>query len=44
MLHVTGGFALHLARACEHVEAIDSSAPPLATAERNADANGIDEH
>jgi 23S rRNA (cytosine1962-C5)-methyltransferase len=37
----TGGFALHLARACEQVEAIDSSAPALAAAERNADANGI---
>ena len=37
----TGGFALHLARTCEHVEAIDSSAPALAAAERNADANGI---
>jgi len=37
----TGGFALHLARACERVEAVDSSAPALATAQRNADANGI---
>jgi 23S rRNA (cytosine1962-C5)-methyltransferase len=37
----TGGFALHLARTCEHVEAIDSSAPALAAAERNAAANGI---
>ena len=37
----TGGFALHLARACESVEAIDSSAGALATAQRNADANGI---
>jgi 23S rRNA (cytosine1962-C5)-methyltransferase len=37
----TGGFALHLARTCEQVEAIDSSAAALATAERNAEANGI---
>jgi 23S rRNA (cytosine1962-C5)-methyltransferase len=38
----TGGFALHLARTCEQVEAVDSSAPALATARRNAEANGID--
>ena len=37
----TGGFALHLARTCEHVEAIDSSAAALATAERNAEVNRI---
>lgn len=37
----TGGFALHLARTCDRVEAIDSSATALATAERNADANQI---
>lgn len=37
----TGGFALHLARACDHVEAIDSSAPALATAQQNADANDV---
>ena len=37
----TGGFALHLARTCDEVEAIDSSAAALATAERNASANGI---
>jgi 23S rRNA (cytosine1962-C5)-methyltransferase len=37
----TGGFALHLARSCDSVEAIDSSAAALATAQRNADANGI---
>ncbi len=37
----TGGFALHLARTCELVEAVDSSAAALATARRNADANGI---
>ena len=36
----TGGFALHLARVCESVEAIDSSAPALAAAGRNAEANG----
>lgn len=35
----TGGFALHLARACEKVEAVDSSASALGTAQRNADAN-----
>jgi 23S rRNA (cytosine1962-C5)-methyltransferase len=35
----TGGFALHLARVCESVEAIDSSAPALAAAGRNAEAN-----
>jgi 23S rRNA (cytosine1962-C5)-methyltransferase len=37
----TGGFALHLSRTCEEVEAIDSSAAALAAAERNASANGI---
>jgi 23S rRNA (cytosine1962-C5)-methyltransferase len=37
----TGGFALHLARRCEHVEAIDSSAVALATARSNAQANDI---
>lgn len=37
----TGGFALHLARTCELVEAIDSSGTALATAERNADANDV---
>jgi 23S rRNA (cytosine1962-C5)-methyltransferase len=37
----TGGFALHLARACEYVEAVDSSATALAAAQRNADANDI---
>ncbi len=35
----TGGFALHLAPNCEHVEGIDSSAAALATAERNRAAN-----
>jgi 23S rRNA (cytosine1962-C5)-methyltransferase len=38
----TGGFGLHLARCCEHVEAVDSSAPALATAQRNAEANGLE--
>ncbi len=37
----TGGFALHLARTCERVEAIDSSAPALAAARRNAERNDI---
>lgn len=37
----TGGFALHLARSCESVEAVDSSALALATARANAEANGI---
>ena len=37
----TGGFALHVARHCEKVEAIDSSAPALATARVNAAANGM---
>lgn len=38
----TGGFALHLASQCESVEAVDSSAPSLAIAQRNREANGID--
>jgi 23S rRNA (cytosine1962-C5)-methyltransferase len=37
----TGGFALHAAAKADTVEAIDSSASALATAERNAQANGI---
>jgi len=37
----TGGFALHAARRAESVEAIDSSAPALETAESNARANGL---
>ena len=37
----TGGFALHLARTCEQVEAVDSSAPALATARRNAASNTL---
>lgn len=38
----TGGFALHLARTCQTVEAVDSSETALATAKRNAGANGLD--
>lgn len=37
----TGGFALHLARACDSVEAVDSSATALAAAQRNAEANRV---
>lgn len=37
----TGGFALHLAKRCESVEAVDSSSPALVTAKANADGNGI---
>ena len=37
----TGGFALHVAAKCESVEAVDSSAAALATAEANRAANGI---
>ncbi len=37
----TGGFALHLAGACEHVEAVDSSAPTLQTAKANAQKNSV---
>lgn len=37
----TGGFALHLARKVEHVEAVDSSGAALALARANAEANGI---
>jgi 23S rRNA (cytosine1962-C5)-methyltransferase len=36
-----GGFALHLARVCERVEAVDSSAPALAHARRNAERNSL---
>jgi 23S rRNA (cytosine1962-C5)-methyltransferase len=38
----TGGFALHAAARAESVEAVDSSAGALATAEANARANGIE--
>jgi 23S rRNA (cytosine1962-C5)-methyltransferase len=37
----TGGFALHVARRAESVEAVDSSASALATGESNARANHI---
>jgi 23S rRNA (cytosine1962-C5)-methyltransferase len=37
----TGGFALHLAATCDSVEAVDSSAAALATAQENATANAI---
>ncbi|MBA3974231.1 MAG: class I SAM-dependent rRNA methyltransferase [Candidatus Solibacter sp.] len=37
----TGGFALHLARTCESVEAVDSSAQALAAAAVNRDANAL---
>jgi 23S rRNA (cytosine1962-C5)-methyltransferase len=38
----TGGFALHLAPKCASVEAVDSSATALATAQANAADNGIE--
>jgi 23S rRNA (cytosine1962-C5)-methyltransferase len=37
----TGGFALHLARMVDSVEAVESSGPAVALAEENARANGI---
>jgi len=37
----TGGFALHLAKNCDAVEAVDSSATALAAARANAAANDI---
>ena len=37
----TGGFALHVARKAESVEAVESSVPALAIAEANAKANGL---
>jgi 23S rRNA (cytosine1962-C5)-methyltransferase len=37
----TGGFALHTAARAESVEAVDSSAGALASAEANAQANGL---
>ncbi len=37
----TGGFALHLAKHCESVEAIDSSQPALTIARENAQSNGV---
>jgi 23S rRNA (cytosine1962-C5)-methyltransferase len=38
----SGGFALHLAGACESVEAVDSSASAIASAKANAQLNGLD--
>lgn len=35
-----GGFALHLARACDRVTAVDSSRPALEVAEQNEQLNG----
>jgi 23S rRNA (cytosine1962-C5)-methyltransferase len=37
----SGGFALHLAKSCESVEAVDSSAPAIASARDNASRNGV---
>lgn len=37
----TGGFALHLARRCDHVEGVDSSEHALDTGRRNVEANGL---
>ncbi len=37
----TGGFALHMAKHCQSVEAVDSSEAALKTAAFNRDANGI---
>jgi len=38
----TGGFALHMAARCEHVDAIDSSERALSTADLNRTANQIE--
>jgi 23S rRNA (cytosine1962-C5)-methyltransferase len=37
----SGGFAMHAAAHTEHVTAVDSSAPAIALARSNAEANGI---
>jgi 23S rRNA (cytosine1962-C5)-methyltransferase len=37
-----GGFALHLARVCNHVTAVDSSRPALEVADQNANLNQRD--
>jgi 23S rRNA (cytosine1962-C5)-methyltransferase len=37
-----GAFALHLARRCERVEAVDSSEPALVQARRNAERNALE--
>jgi len=36
-----GSFALHLAKSCDHVTALDISAPAIEQARRNADLNGL---
>jgi 23S rRNA (cytosine1962-C5)-methyltransferase len=36
-----GSFALHLARACAHVTALDISEPAIERAQRNAELNGL---
>lgn len=38
----TGGFAMHLAKTCATVEAVDSGAAALAAADRNRERNGIE--
>ncbi len=42
MFTCTGGFAMHLARNADTVEAVDSSGPALETARRNTAANGLE--
>ncbi len=37
----SGGFALHLAGVCEHVEGLDTSSAAVAAARANAELNGI---
>ncbi len=37
----TGGFALHMSRACARIEAVDSGAAALGAATQNRDRNGI---
>ncbi|MBK5290896.1 MAG: class I SAM-dependent rRNA methyltransferase [Acidobacteriia bacterium] len=37
-----GGFALHLSKGCQRVEAVDSSEKALAAGKKNAEANGIE--
>jgi 23S rRNA (cytosine1962-C5)-methyltransferase len=36
-----GSFALHIAKTCQHVTALDISAPVIERARRNADLNGL---
>jgi 23S rRNA (cytosine1962-C5)-methyltransferase len=38
----TGGFAMHIAKGCESVDVIDSSAPALQTAKENAALNSLE--